>query len=73
MYNRCLTFNAIILWTQGIIELLISFAENPIYEMKDYRLEMRVTVPSLRRLDKEVYTAQENEEADLLLEQQKQE
>ncbi|THD28769.1 Leucine-rich repeat-containing protein 23 [Fasciola hepatica] len=49
------------------------FLENPIIEMKDYRLEMRVTVPSLRRLDKDVYTEQENEEADLLLEQRRQE
>ncbi|VDP80889.1 unnamed protein product [Echinostoma caproni] len=47
--------------------------ENPIFEMKDYRLEMRVAVQSLRRLDKEVYTSQENEEADLLADQRKQE
>ncbi|TPP60214.1 hypothetical protein FGIG_07027 [Fasciola gigantica] len=58
-----------------LIVIIVSFLseENPIFEMKDYRLEMRVTVPSLRRLDKDVYTEQENEEADLLLAQRRQE
>ncbi|CAL8072709.1 unnamed protein product [Calicophoron daubneyi] len=45
--------------------------DNPLCELKDYRLEMRVTLLSLRRLDKEMYTPEENEEADILAEQRR--
>ncbi|CAH8873317.1 unnamed protein product [Trichobilharzia szidati] len=47
-------------------------ADNPVYDTKDYRLEVRVSLLSLRRLDKDVYTAEENEEADELATQRMQ-
>ncbi|KAK4474876.1 hypothetical protein MN116_001988 [Schistosoma mekongi] len=40
--------------------------DNPVYDVKDYRLEVRVLLLNLRRLDKDVYTTEENEEADEL-------
>ncbi|KAG5452865.1 Leucine-rich repeat-containing protein 23 [Clonorchis sinensis] len=45
--------------------------DNPVCEMKDYRLEMRVNIQSLRRLDKETYTKEENQDADLMAEQRR--
>ncbi|CAH8632784.1 unnamed protein product [Dicrocoelium dendriticum] len=49
----------------------IILLDNPIYDTKAYRLEMRVSIKTLRRLDKDVYTAEENEEADQLAEMRK--
>ncbi|KAF5402757.1 hypothetical protein PHET_03502 [Paragonimus heterotremus] len=47
--------------------------ENPIYDLKDYRLEMRINLQTLRRLDKDTYTAEENDEADKIAEERRKE
>ncbi|CAH8646165.1 unnamed protein product [Schistosoma intercalatum] len=44
----------------------VILTDNPVYDVKDYRLEVRVCLVSLRRLDKDIYTMEENEEADEL-------
>ncbi|KAF8565906.1 hypothetical protein P879_09653, partial [Paragonimus westermani] len=47
--------------------------ENPIYNLKDYRLEMRINLQTLRRLDKDTYTPEENDEADKIAEERQKE
>ncbi|CAH8587780.1 unnamed protein product [Schistosoma turkestanicum] len=47
----------------------IILTDNPVYDIKDYRLEVRVCLLNLRRLDKDIYTTEENEEADELAKQ----
>ncbi|TNN16965.1 Leucine-rich repeat-containing protein [Schistosoma japonicum] len=42
----------------------VILTDNPVCDVKDYRLEVRVSLLNLRRLDKDVYTTEENEEAD---------
>ncbi|VDP59309.1 unnamed protein product [Schistosoma curassoni] len=44
----------------------VILTDNPVYDVKDYRLEVRVCLVNLRRLDKDIYTMEENEEADEL-------
>lgn len=44
----------------------VILTDNPVYDVKDYRLEVRVCLVNLRRLDKDIYTTEENEEADEL-------